>query len=514
MVGGRSRGLVVRSLMVVVGLLGLALATTTGALAQTAGPDEELQRWAGTDRIATAVDVARETFAPGVPVAYVSRADDFADALVGGVVAGLQGGPLLLTRTGSAPEATLAELRRLRPDRLVVLGGEAAVSSEATAALAEAAGAPVERLQGASRFATAAAVSQAGFPTGTTTAFVANGLRFPDALSGAPAAAAADAPILLTAGGSLPGATVEELERLAPQRIVVLGGPAAVGGNVVEELGQRTGAEVVRWQGRNRYATSAEVASRSGVDPSTVLLVTGETFPDGLAAGPSAITREGLVLLVQPDGVPAAIQRQLRRLAPEVVIIVGGQQAVGPAVGRTVERIRNGCDEAVPDVCVPAADQSAPVLLAEGLGFLDLDSRAVTRIAVGGRGVDDAVRWGTVAFDGEPETVPDACFRDVRTAYWWEDAGFVVHERDGSFVGWYAGSEEAPPLSAPDGPGVGSSLGHLRQWFDVEVRQTTLGSEFFAEEKSTGNTFSGLLSSSAPNAVITDLWSGDICIAR
>jgi len=76
-------------------------------------------------------------------------------------------------------------------------------------------------------FATAAAVARAAFPTAMT-AYVATGENFPDALAGVPAAAGVDAPLLLVARDAIPAAAAEQLARLRPRRVVVLGGPAAV----------------------------------------------------------------------------------------------------------------------------------------------------------------------------------------------------------------------------------------------------------------------------------------------
>ena len=271
-------------------------------------------------------------------------------------------GPLLLTRTNAAPERTLAELRRLRPDRVVVLGGPPAVGDEVAAALGQAAQAPVQRLAGSTRFATAAQISRAEFDPGVPAVFIANGLRFPDALSAAPVAAAAGGPILLSGQNSLPAATREELTRLRPDRIVVLGGPPAVSEQVAAELADLTGGPVQRYQGPNRYATSAAVLEESGLQPDAVLIVTGESFPDGLAAGPAAIVRGGAVLLSRPTSVPPVVQTQLRRVDPTVIALLGSEAALAPAVAAQLGQIQDGCDDAYPDVCIPIGPPDGPDL--------------------------------------------------------------------------------------------------------------------------------------------------------
>jgi putative cell wall-binding protein len=124
---------------------------------------------------------------------------------------------------------------------------------------ASAAGYRVERLAGDDRYETAAAVSAAHFAPGVPVTYVATGTQFPDALAGGAAAADAGGPVLLVARDAVPEATATELDRLAPARIVLLGGPNAVSEQVRVRLQEHTSGEVVRLSGPDRYATAAEV---------------------------------------------------------------------------------------------------------------------------------------------------------------------------------------------------------------------------------------------------------------
>ena len=93
-------------------------------------------RLAGTDRYGTAVAISKASFAPGVPVAYIATGASFPDALAGAAVAGHVGGPILLVPGTSIPAAVAAELTRLKPAKIVVLGGTSVVSDGVKAALA------------------------------------------------------------------------------------------------------------------------------------------------------------------------------------------------------------------------------------------------------------------------------------------------------------------------------------------------------------------------------------------
>ena len=93
------------------------------------------ERLAGADRYATAAAISQATFSPGVPVAYVATASSFPDALAGGAAAAGKG-PILLVSPAGIPAATAGELARLKPGRIVVLGGSGAVSDSVLVELA------------------------------------------------------------------------------------------------------------------------------------------------------------------------------------------------------------------------------------------------------------------------------------------------------------------------------------------------------------------------------------------
>ena len=285
-------------------------------------------RIAGANRYATAAAVSRAHFGPGVPVAYVATGLNFPDALAGGPAAGIQGGPVLLTEKGGLPQATRDELARLRPGRIVVLGGTGAVAATVAQQLPSYTSAPVERLQGADRFATAVAVSRNAFAPGVSAAFVATGASFPDALAAGPAAIKARGPVLLTHPGSLPASTRDELKRLAPSTIYLLGGTSAVGEGVRLAIAQATGKPVVRLAGADRFATAVAVSKAFFNLPPSVYLATGANFPDALAAVPAAGRAGSPLLLVQRDGIPSSVASELVRLHPPRTYLSGGTAVI------------------------------------------------------------------------------------------------------------------------------------------------------------------------------------------
>jgi len=201
-----------------------------------------IQRLAGADRYATAAAISAAHFAPGVKVAYVVTGANYTDALVAAPAAVRGGGPLLLTAKNYIPTPLATELRRLKPTKIVIVGGTGAVSAAVMTSLQSYASGGVTRLAGADMYATTAAVSAANFPANTKRVYIATTSSFPDGLAGGAVAGRTGSPLLLTPSHSaLPTAIVNELKRLNPTELYILGGESVVSPGVVSELRLRLG---------------------------------------------------------------------------------------------------------------------------------------------------------------------------------------------------------------------------------------------------------------------------------
>jgi len=270
-------------------------------------------RLSGSNRYATAAAISKAHFPSGISRVYVATGEGFADALALGPAAALHNAPLLLVKKNSLPAETAAELARLKPGQIILAGGAAVISTGVEDALKPYAS-TVTRIAGAHRYDTAARVSAAHFAPGVRKVFVTTGANFPDALSAGAGAAALSIPVVLTDSASLPAEARNELIRLAPSKIVIVGGTGVVSTNVENQL-NALGVSVTRIAGANRYATSAAVSAyvfSPGVD--NVLLATGVNYPDALAAVALAGKLGAPLLLTDPANLPGVIDSELHRL--------------------------------------------------------------------------------------------------------------------------------------------------------------------------------------------------------
>ncbi len=94
------------------------------------------ERVAGPDRYATAAAISVVAASPGVPTVVIASGTGFADGLGAAPAAAALHAPLLLVQPAGIPAATATELARLKPGRIVIVGGTASVSPAVAQALA------------------------------------------------------------------------------------------------------------------------------------------------------------------------------------------------------------------------------------------------------------------------------------------------------------------------------------------------------------------------------------------
>jgi len=294
-----------------------------------------VERQAGQTRFATAARVAERTFAAdGVGGAFLVNGLNFPDALAAAAAGGAAGGPVLLTRPTELPFETRDQLDFLRPDVLVVAGGDAAVSPAVESEASAYATSGSHRLADVTRFGTASRVAEMW--ESSDTVYLANGLTFPDALAGAAAAGANDAPVLLSGPTSLPAETAAALHRLQPSTIVILGGEGAISPAVAQAATQATGVETTaeRLAGIDRYGTAIEISRATYPDAGipVVFVANGLGFADALAGAAAAGHLGGPVLLTAPGAASSALIDEVQRLQPERIVVLGGPAAVSEHV--------------------------------------------------------------------------------------------------------------------------------------------------------------------------------------
>lgn len=241
----------------------------------------------------------------------------------------------------------------------------------------------VDRIAGADRYDVAVAISQRAFAGQAGVVYVATGANYPDALSAAPAAVKEGGPLLLTRPGDLPDVVRDEIQRLQPTKIVVVGGPNSVSPAVFEQLRTLASDSIHRVDGADRYVVSRALVEYAFTTASMAYVSTGANFPDALSASAAGGKSGSPVILVNgaASSVDSDTMALINDLGVSSVRIAGGPASVSPGIeaglsGEVGDVVRlSGADRFEASVNINRdAFKTAPVptvYLATGLNFPD-----------------------------------------------------------------------------------------------------------------------------------------------
>lgn len=251
--------------------------------------------------------------------------------------------------------------------------------------------ATMSRFAGPDRYAAAASISASQFAPGVQKVFVATGDNFPDALAAGPVAASFGAPLLLTPRSNfLPASVAQELDRLNPQQIVVIGGTTSMPPDLVSAMSvyaSNTAQPTVRINGQTRYDVSLELLRYAGfTNVDRVWVVTGNGFADALSV--SAVAAAEVVPVILVPGTNSSLSPDfaaaISALNPDAISIGGGPVSVSPGIASQLAGIApttrfGGADRFEASVNINNSVHSASTVayIANGLNYPDALSGGV-----------------------------------------------------------------------------------------------------------------------------------------
>lgn len=188
----------------------------------------------------------------------------------------------------------------------------------------------VTRIAGKDRIATSIEISKAMFNE-SDNVVLASGYNFADALSAGQLAAALNAPLILSKD-QLDSRTSDEIAKLKPKNIYIVGGETALSSNIEESVKSVVNdINIERLKGNDRYETSVKVMEKTKefVDAEYLLIASGKNFPDALSATSFMADHKALMVLSDGNSYPKSDLQE---------IAIGGVNQL-PLNGFTGERI-------------------------------------------------------------------------------------------------------------------------------------------------------------------------------
>ncbi|MBC2724464.1 cell wall-binding repeat-containing protein [Desulfosporosinus sp.] len=243
----------------------------------------------------------------------------------------------------------------------------------------------INRLSGNTKYETARVISEYYASGKVKNVILSTGNEFADALSASVLAHEKEAPILLVdfSADRSNDAFDYILQHLDSNGTVyIIGGAGIIGEEFETKLYALGIQNVVRIAGMDRYETSYKVASSlNDVPTTTVVISSGEHYPDALSISGFAANKGWPILLSPHDALPQDIKTYLQEKKPSKVYITGGSGAISDDVAAeingllpeaSVERLtglsRFDTNALITETFAP---NPSTVYLASGYGFAD-----------------------------------------------------------------------------------------------------------------------------------------------
>jgi putative cell wall-binding protein len=278
------------------------------------------------DRYGTSVNAAealkKSTGVTKFQNIIVANGRNYADALAGTYLAKVKNAPIIVV--GADEKSQLNIFNYIKENLEVggtvyILGGTGAVS-QGFQDKVEQASYTVKRLWGKDRFKTNIEIlKEAG--VSTEDILICSGYSFADSLS----ASSVGLPILLV-GSNVTEEQFEYLKTLNTSKYYLIGGSSVVSQFVEDTVKELNNAQ--RIYGANRYATSTALAKEFFKDgAASIVLAYGLNFPDGLSAGPLAMSINSPLILATTDSIAEA-QQYAKDAGVSKAIYLGGTSLI------------------------------------------------------------------------------------------------------------------------------------------------------------------------------------------
>jgi subtilisin family serine protease len=153
---------------------------------------------------------------------------------------------------------------------------------------------------------------------------LASGDSFPDSLAASPLASHLDSPILLVKNNRLSESVKEELKRLNPSHVLMIGGKNAISHEVENEI-KNLSISTARLFGVDRYETAVAINDAIPYTTNKAFVVSGQNYPDALSVASYSGSMQYPVLFVQKDKVPQSVRAYMKENEISKTYVIGGQ---------------------------------------------------------------------------------------------------------------------------------------------------------------------------------------------
>nr|UWI51103.1 N-acetylmuramoyl-L-alanine amidase [Clostridioides difficile] len=294
---------------------------------KTSAPITELT---GSDRYETAVKISKEGWKNGSDKVIIISGDVSIDGIISTPLATTYNAPILLVEKNNVPASVKAELKRLNPKDVIIIGDENSISKTTANQIKSTVSASQTRLNGSNRYETSLLIAKEidkNHDVDKVYITNANGGEV-DALTIAAKAGQDKQPIILSDKDSVTNDTYKWLQSEDLQSAYFIGGPQMLSTNVINKINDITKDSVTknRVYGADRHETNANVIKTFYTEDEleAVLVAKSDVLVDALAAGPLAASLKSPILITPKTYVSAYHKDNLEAKSANKVYKIGG----------------------------------------------------------------------------------------------------------------------------------------------------------------------------------------------
>lgn len=285
----------------------------------------------GSDRYETSVKVSRSAYPNGSDSVVLVNSSNAVYGLIATPFAALNRAPILLTSAESIKSSVLAEIQRLRPKKVYLVGDRSHISKGISNAIKANTGAEMVRIFGQYPGDISAAVAEKIHESHRvdTAYVVSTEYGVADALSISSIAGKTKAPVIVASKNYVNARAFKYLNDCA-YNVYYIGGQDSISRNLINKISSvvRNGGQSNRIYGNDRYQTNINVINKfyRNNDIKNLIVTKAENsgLIDTVSAGPFATLKSGPILITHRYKLSDASQNFLNSVQGNTIYQIGG----------------------------------------------------------------------------------------------------------------------------------------------------------------------------------------------
>ncbi|MBP3222668.1 MAG: cell wall-binding repeat-containing protein [Actinomycetaceae bacterium] len=298
----------------------------------TSGSTTWTRLW-GNSAFSTMKSIVDKGFTTTGKTVIIASTNSYIDALAANSLAGLSSAPILITSKNSLTAETKSALERLKPSKVIIVGGPVAVNEATATAIKNVTGKTPVRYYGQDGIATANAIAKAGKGSWNGTGIIVSSTNFQDGLSASSYSYAKHSPIFLANSKKvLDTSTITTMKNAGIKKVYIVGGTAAISADVATQLKNNGISVAQRIWGNTGIDTSyafANFALSQGMSANNMGVATTNSYYDALAGGAFNGKNNSILVLASHNNV-SAVQKiyKAKKSTIKNAYVYGGYRAI------------------------------------------------------------------------------------------------------------------------------------------------------------------------------------------